>query len=116
MHYKKGLLIAALVAVLLAAMSAETGDWIAIPRAQLCVTEGTIDPAGKQMSVSVSKMRAYLTEPTAQAVEMKFLYLGATSGEKPLASGEMRRQLGLKLRSQDPCNLVYVMWRIEPEN
>jgi len=28
----------------------------------------------------------------------------------------MRRQFGLKLRSQDPCNLVYVMWRVEPQS
>ena len=28
----------------------------------------------------------------------------------------MRRQFGLKLRAQDPCNLVYAMWRIEPES
>jgi hypothetical protein len=28
----------------------------------------------------------------------------------------MRRQLGLKLRAQDACNLVYAMWRIEPES
>ena len=34
----------------------------------------------------------------------------------PLASGEMRRQFGLKLRAEDACNLVYAMWRIEPES
>jgi hypothetical protein len=28
----------------------------------------------------------------------------------------MRRQLGLKLRAQDACNLVYAMWRIEPDS
>ncbi|HEY8079048.1 MAG TPA: hypothetical protein VIF62_33175, partial [Labilithrix sp.] len=28
---------------------------------------------------------------------------------------EMRRQIGIKLRAHDGCNLVYVMWRIEPE-
>jgi hypothetical protein len=28
----------------------------------------------------------------------------------------MRRQFGLKLRAQDACNLVYAMWRIEPES
>ena len=96
---------------------AQTGDWIAVQRGQLCVTEGTIDSVAKgKLSVATPKMRAYLTEPSAQAVEMRFLYLGATNGESALASGEMRRQLGLKLRSQDPCNLVYVMWRIEPEN
>jgi hypothetical protein len=28
----------------------------------------------------------------------------------------MRRQFGLKLRAQNGCNLVYAMWRIEPES
>jgi hypothetical protein len=28
----------------------------------------------------------------------------------------MRRQFGLKLRAQDPCNLVYAIWRIDPES
>jgi hypothetical protein len=28
----------------------------------------------------------------------------------------MRRQFGVKLRAQDACNLVYAMWRIEPES
>src|SRR5204863_5582249 len=31
-----------------------------------------------------------------------------------LASGAIRMQLGLKLRAQDSCNLLYVMWRLEP--
>jgi hypothetical protein len=31
-----------------------------------------------------------------------------------LGSGRVRTQIGLKLRSQDPCNLVYAMWRIDP--
>jgi hypothetical protein len=34
----------------------------------------------------------------------------------PLGSGALRRQFGLKLRAQDACNLVYAMWRIEPES
>jgi hypothetical protein len=29
---------------------------------------------------------------------------------------EMRRQSGLKLRAQNGCNLVYAMWRSEPES
>ena len=36
--------------------------------------------------------------------------------QAPLASGEIRRQFGLKLRAQDGCNLIYAMWRFEPES
>jgi hypothetical protein len=61
-------------------------------------------------------MRAYLDAITPQAVEVHFKYLGATGNEARLGSGELRRQFGLKLRAQDACNLVYAMWRIEPES
>jgi hypothetical protein len=92
-------------------------NWLSIPHAKLCVTEGAIESAsGNRLSVNVPKMRAFVTIATTQEVEAHFTYLGKTPGEKPLGSGEMRRQFGLKLRAQDPCNLVYAMWRIEPES
>jgi len=88
-----------------------------VPRANLCVTEGAIEelPAGR-LSVTVPKMRAYLNAVTPPFVEAHFTYLGATGNEARLGSGELRRQFGLKLRAQDACNLVYAMWRIEPES
>jgi len=92
-------------------------NWISVPHAKLCVTEGAVESASEdRLSVNVPKMRAFVTIATTQEVEAHFTYLGKTPGEKPLGSGEMRRQFGLKLRAQDPCNLVYAMWRIEPES
>jgi hypothetical protein len=92
-------------------------NWFSVPHRKLCVTEGAIEQAsGNRISVNVSKMRAFVTVATTQDVEARFAYLGKTTGEKPLGSGEMRRQFGLKLRAQDACNLVYAMWRIEPES
>src|SRR5271154_1016400 len=88
-----------------------------VSRASLCVTEGTIEQLpGERLSVSVPKMRAYVNELTPQIVEAQFIYLGSTGNEARLGSGELRRQFGLKLRAQDACNLVYAMWRIEPES
>jgi hypothetical protein len=88
-----------------------------ISKANLCVTEGTIQEfPGQGLSVNVPKMRAYINAYTQPVAEARFTYLGATGNEVPLASGEMRRQFGLKLRAQDSCNLVYAMWRIEPES
>jgi hypothetical protein len=90
---------------------------VSLGRAHLCVTEGTIDELpGERLSVSVPKMRAYATVPTLQDVTAHFTYLGPTQGEAPLGSGEMRRQFGLKLHAEDACNLIYAMWRIEPES
>jgi hypothetical protein len=88
-----------------------------VSKANLCVTEGTIEEfPGQGLSVNVAKMRADVNAYTQPAAEARFTYLGATANEAPLASGEMRRQFGLKLRAQDACNLVYAMWRMEPES
>jgi hypothetical protein len=88
-----------------------------VSRADLCVTEGTIDDLpGQGLGVSVPKMRAYVNAPTPPLVEAHFTYLGSTGNEARLGSGELRRQFGLKLRAEDACNLVYAMWRIEPES
>jgi hypothetical protein len=88
-----------------------------IMRAQLCVTEGVLeDSPGGGVAVNVPKMRAYVNAFTPPAVEAQFTYLGSTGNEARLGSGELRRQFGLKLRAADACNLVYAMWRIEPES
>jgi hypothetical protein len=91
--------------------------WFSAGHSILCVTEGQIEEAaGNRLSVDVPKVRAYVNRWTAQAIEAHFTYLGPTSVQAALASGESRRQFGLKLRAQDGCNLVYVMWRFEPES
>ena len=88
-----------------------------VSRAELCVTEGAIEELpGNRLSVAVPKMRAYLNAITPQLVDVHFTYLGSTGNEARLGSGELRRQFGLKLRAQDACNLVYAMWRIEPQS
>ena len=88
-----------------------------VSRSNLCVTEGAIEELpGRGLSVTAPKMRAYLNAFTPQLVEAQFTYLGSTGNEARLGSGELRRQFGLKLRAQDACNLVYAMWRIEPES
>ena len=93
------------------------GKRFLVGRENLCVTEGAIDKgANARLSVNVPKMRAYVNTGTAPAVEARFTYLGPTAEESRLGSGQARRQFGLKLRAQDPCNLVYAMWRIEPES
>lgn len=93
------------------------GEWLTIQRRDLCVTEGAIEQAaGDRLSVDVPKMRAYVTVPTSPSAEIQFRYAGPTKDKSALGSGQVRSQFGLKLRAQDPCNLVYVMWRVEPES
>src|SRR5580692_6100623 len=107
-----------LMALRLVAAPRPAGNTLSpVSRAHLCVTEGAIEELpGPRLAVNVPKMRAYLNSRTPQSVEADFTYLGSTGNEARLASGELRRQFGLKLRAQDACNLVYAMWRIEPES
>lgn len=89
----------------------------AVDRGSLCVTEGEIKTeSGNTLSVESSKMRAYVNKWTTDAIEAHFTYVGRTEVESRLGSGEVRRQFGLKLRAQNACNLVYAMWRVEPES
>jgi hypothetical protein len=94
-----------------------------VPRSALCVTQGALEQSpGQGLSadlahwVNVPKMRAYVKGLTTQTVALNFAYLGPIATESALGAGEIRRQSGLKLRAQDPCNLVYVIWRVEPES
>lgn len=88
-----------------------------VPRADLCVTEGRIDAAADgRMTVDTPKMRAYLNRTPADAIELQFTYRGATTTQSALGSGAVRQQFGLKLRAGDACNLVYMMWRVQPQS
>jgi hypothetical protein len=78
----------------------------------LCVTKGS------------AKVGATVVEPTMRAVALgtrgdgaalEWIYKGDTAQTRDLASGTARRQVGLKLRAQNGCNLVYVMWRLDPK-
>jgi hypothetical protein len=105
------------IVVTVGAAQAPDGNWLSVNLRNLCVTEGAIDKAdGDRLSVNVPKMRAYINAWTSQSVEARFTYLGPTSEQAALGSGEMRRQFGFKLHAQDPCNLIYAMWRIDPES
>lgn len=90
---------------------------VAISQDHLCVTEGAVEKMShNRLSVETMKMRAYVHAWTAQSIRVRFTYLGPTAEESPLGSGEVRRQFGLKLRAANACNLVYVMWRFEPQS
>jgi hypothetical protein len=114
----RGARIAIALALSAATTSASASPPQHLSRADLCVTEGAIDelPLSHELSVDSPKMRAYVITQPVRTIAARFTYLGATSHDVPLGSGTMRRQFGLKLRAQDACNLVYAMWRIEPES
>jgi hypothetical protein len=75
------------------------------------ITKGAMLPHGK---VDVPTFRAVAPGTSGEAVALDFTYRGSSSGSRALASGQLRRQIGLKLRAANGCNLVYVMWRLDP--
>lgn len=91
-----------------------------IDRDALCVTNGAVAMLpGDRLAVATPSSRAVVAAAAGsaadQVAEIRFRYLGPSQTSKPLASGELRRQIGLKLRAQDTCNLIYAMWHIEPD-
>lgn len=88
-----------------------------VDREKLCVTNGAVSVLSDgRLAIDTPSSRAFVRIATPQTAEIRFRYMGPSVGSKPLASGELRRQIGLKLRAQDTCNLLYAMWHIEPDS
>jgi hypothetical protein len=92
----------------------------AIDAPELCVTKGKVSDgvsAGRIASrrIDVPTFRAVAPGHAGDAAAMKVIVHGSSETSRALASGQERRQVGLKLRAQDGCNLVYVMWRLDPK-
>ncbi|MBN9684704.1 MULTISPECIES: hypothetical protein [unclassified Corallococcus] len=89
-----------------------------VTRRQLHVTQGQVESLqqedGTQFAIEGPRQRAVVPETTGDEAELRFTWLGATHEVIPLASGQHREQVGLKLRARDGCNLLYAMWRIAP--
>lgn len=87
----------------------------ATPQEALCVTHGSLGTENGHLRIEDPTVRAVAPAARGDAAALKFTYGGPSEESVLLASGQLRRQLGLKLRAEDGCNLIYVMWRIEPE-
>jgi hypothetical protein len=83
--------------------------------ARLAVEAGAIAPRGDgRFEIRQPGVRAIAPGTSGASARLAFTYLGPTRRSEPLASGELRRQIGLKLRARDTCNVVYVMWHLAP--
>jgi hypothetical protein len=86
-----------------------------LARTDVCTTLGSARPSPTALfEVRDPKLRATFSGTSGRGAELEFRYLGGTEQTAALRSGRERRQLGLELAAQNTCNLVYVMWRIEP--
>lgn len=87
-----------------------------VSRGDLCVTKGQIETdKGPRLLVSAPEMRAVVRRRTPPSASVAFTYRGPSRETKALGSGAVRRQIGLKLRAENGCNLVYAVWRIAPK-
>jgi hypothetical protein len=78
------------------------------------VINGTITWNNGVFSTTSSSSRMDFVDSNGEDLEVKFKYMGPTDNISLLASGAYQEQFGLKLRSSNTCNLVYVMRRISP--
>src|SRR5580700_10936674 len=88
-----------------------------MPLSDFDVSDGKIDKtAGDRLMVGSKEMRATLKKiGPSQRVTIKFTYLGPTREVSHLGNGDVRHQFGIKLKAQDICNLVYVMWNFDTQ-
>jgi hypothetical protein len=97
---------------------APPSPWTPIDQNGLTVTKGTIATVAPNATLRTadSGMRAVAKDGGVHAASARiwFRYLGESTTTAPLGSGEIRRQIGLKLRAANPCNLLYVMWHAYP--
>lgn len=107
---------AAMAMALALGATATADELVRAPVERWCVTLGRVDGDGGRARVDAGKMRAVVPASDGNAAELRFVYRGPSREAAPLASGELRRQIGIKLRAEDGCNLLYVMWRIEPKS
>jgi hypothetical protein len=113
----------ALISVVLAtgaasALALPAVSWRVLHVSDLEVTSGTVFSTGaSSLSTTSPEMRLVQRDQGQHATKARlaFRLVGNSSVTKPLGSGLVRRQIGLKLRAADPCNLLYVMWRAYPD-
>lgn len=84
------------------------------PAPSLRITEGAPSVSADRAIIREPATRGYLVGSTGDRATLAFTYRGRSHSVAAMASGDERAQLGLKLRAQDSCNVIYVMWRIEP--
>jgi hypothetical protein len=94
---------------------ATAGTLAPVAAEALTVTSGAVSRAADgSLEIRAPTVRAVAKGRGSAEVELAFVYRGPSADLVPLASGEERRQIGLKLHAQDTCNVIYVMWHIAP--
>jgi hypothetical protein len=83
----------------------------AIPASELCATHGRFAIDREHVAISDPTVRIVAPNTRGDAAAVRFAHVTSSATTRNLRSGATRDQIGLKLRAQDSCNVVYVMWR-----
>ena len=75
------------------------------------VSDGRIEKAAGDRLMT----GAFARVVSGHLVIVNFAYLAPSREVSRLGSGEIRHQFGIKLKAQDICNLVYVMWNFDTQ-
>jgi len=68
------------------------------------------------LSISHPSVRAIVEGSEGHELWMSYKYNGPTEDKIPLKSGQYRHQVGIKLQALDGDNVLYAMWRWEPDS
>lgn len=60
--------------------------------------------------------RASYSSEVRSSAELWFTHLGDSNTIVPLADGTIRKQIGMMARVPNPCNVLYIMWHLAPDN
>ncbi len=93
----------------------EPAELTQVAAGELCVTTGAVKSEDDRIRIEEPTVRAVALGSTGDAAALRFTYEGPTDEVDALGSGQIRKQLGIKLRAEDGCNLIYVMWRLDPK-
>lgn len=81
----------------------------------LCPTSASVTPIGaSSFKVDAGGMRGVVGGDSSKIAELAFTFRGPSRSTARLADGTPRRQMGIRLRAQDTCNAIYVMWHVAP--
>jgi hypothetical protein len=90
------------------------GGFKQVRRADLVVSDGKVgEREDGFLTIASPAVRATERARTATGARLVFTFQGPTAQESKLASGQVARQIGLKLRAKNTCNLLYVMWKLD---
>jgi hypothetical protein len=89
---------------------------IPIKFSELKVTKGIVtEIAPDEFLVETPSLRGTVSTQIDTIACLKFRYFGVTDKRDKSGDGYEHHQIGIQLLAKNSCNLLYVMWRLQPE-